>query len=200
MVVSASTLVSLRRGSIPQKALPDAIRDSRIAVEFPRLRSLGSRSTTWPTRMTLGSPPVWELRHPPRDRLWPVGKQRVDLPHVRRAREPGDCLSLGRLGRRRTRMALLASPDVGIRGHAFLITIRFARVKSQSDRKKSLTESLSIEIRLSGYRKPNVTEPDAAAPTAQIARSTMLLQLRKVTPDGAPSGNLPEISAQRRPE
>ncbi len=35
--------------------------------------------------------------------------------------EPGNCSSSGRLGpERRTRMALLASPDVGIRGRAFL--------------------------------------------------------------------------------
>src|SRR5205823_13515672 len=50
-----------------------------------------------------------------------MGKQRPDLPIFRRAREPGDCSSSGRLGaERRTRMALLASPDVGIRGRTFL--------------------------------------------------------------------------------
>ena len=59
------------------------------------------------------SPAVSELRHPSRDRLWPVGKQRADLPNVRGAREPGDCSSSGRLGPEgRTRMALLASPEV----------------------------------------------------------------------------------------
>ena len=30
--------------------------------------------------------------------LWPVGKQRTDLPIFRRTREPGDCLSSRRLG------------------------------------------------------------------------------------------------------
>src|SRR5476651_514995 len=28
------------------------------------------------------SPPVSELRHPPRDRLWPVGKQQADHVHT----------------------------------------------------------------------------------------------------------------------
>src|SRR2546423_1077807 len=46
-------------------------------------------------------PPARELRHPPRDRLRPVESARADLPNVRRAREPGDCSSSGRLGRDR---------------------------------------------------------------------------------------------------
>jgi esterase/lipase superfamily enzyme len=37
----------------------------------------------------LVSPPARELRRPPRDRVWPVGSARADLPNVHRAREPG---------------------------------------------------------------------------------------------------------------
>src|SRR5207248_9070402 len=71
----------------------------------------------WP----LVSPPVYELRHPARDRLWSVGEQRPDLPDVRDIKQPGHCASSGRLGPGgRARMALLASPDVGIRGRALL--------------------------------------------------------------------------------
>ena len=52
---------------------------------------------------------------------WSVGEQRPDLPNVRGAREPRHSSSSGRLGpERRPRMALLASPDVGVRGRAFL--------------------------------------------------------------------------------
>ena len=68
---------------------------------------------------------VPELRHPPRDRHWSVGEQRPDLPNVRRAREPRHSSSSGRLGSEgRPRMALLASPDVGVRGRAFLKVTR----------------------------------------------------------------------------
>jgi len=49
-----------------------------------------TRSTTWPTRTTPGfSSSNGELRHPPRDRLWPVGSARADLPNVRGAQERG---------------------------------------------------------------------------------------------------------------
>src|SRR5439155_13913952 len=66
-------------------------------------------------------PQVLNLRHTPTHPLRHMGKQRPDLPIFRRAREPGDCSSSRRLGsERRTRMALLASPDVGIRGRALL--------------------------------------------------------------------------------
>src|SRR4029434_1121522 len=72
----------------------------------------------------LVSAPVRELRHPARDRHWPVGEQRADLPNVRGARGPGYCSSSGRLGPEgRARMALLAPPDVGIRGRALLKTV-----------------------------------------------------------------------------
>jgi esterase/lipase superfamily enzyme len=52
------------------------------------------------------SPAVSELRHSLRHRLWPVGSARPNLPNVRRARDPADRSSPGRLGpERRTRMA-----------------------------------------------------------------------------------------------
>src|SRR5206468_4481085 len=61
-----------------------------------------------------------------------MGKQRPDLPIFRRARQPGDCSSSGRLGSGgRTRMALLASPDVGIRRRALLSTVRSVRMRWQ---------------------------------------------------------------------
>jgi len=72
------------------------------------------------------SPPVRQLRHPARDRLWSVGEQRADLPNVGDSQEPRHCASFGRLGPgRRSRMALLASPDVGVRRRT-LLTNRLA--------------------------------------------------------------------------
>ena len=53
--------------------------------------------------------------------MWSVGEQRADLPNVRGPKEPRHRSSSGRLGPgRRPRMALLASPDVGIRRPALL--------------------------------------------------------------------------------
>src|SRR5438132_4988330 len=50
-----------------------------------------------------------------------MGEQRPDLPDVRDIKQPGHCASSRRLGPGgRARMALLASPDVGIRGRALL--------------------------------------------------------------------------------
>src|SRR5439155_26180634 len=70
---------------------------------------------------SLVSPSIRELRHPTRDRLWSVGEQRPDLPDVRDIKQPGHCASSGRLGPGgRARMAVLASPDVGVRGRALL--------------------------------------------------------------------------------
>src|SRR6266850_3137356 len=67
------------------------------------------------------SPPVRQLRHPARDRLWSVGEQRPHLPIVRGLGESGHCASSRRLGTEgRPRMALLASPDVGIHRRALL--------------------------------------------------------------------------------
>src|SRR5678815_867212 len=64
---------------------------------------------------------VRELRHPSGDRLWAMGEQRADLPNVRDTQEPRHRSSSGRLGPgRRARMAILASPDVGIRRPALL--------------------------------------------------------------------------------
>ncbi len=77
-------------------------------------------------------------------RCGPWESARPDLPNVRRAREPWDCTSSRRLGPKgRTRMALLASPDVGIRGRALLrnLSAGLACARSQRcDRMKSLAE------------------------------------------------------------
>ena len=64
---------------------------------------------------------VSQLRYTPRDRLWPMRSARPDLPNVRGTQEPRHTSSSRRLGpERRTRMALLASPKVGIRRRALL--------------------------------------------------------------------------------
>ena len=55
------------------------------------------------------------------NRLWSVGEQRADLPNVGDSQESRHCSSSGRLGPGgRSRMALLASPDVGIRRRTLL--------------------------------------------------------------------------------
>src|SRR5204863_5756397 len=52
----------------------------------------------------------------------PWGEQRADLPNVRDPQESRHCSSSGRLGPgRRARMALLASPDVGVRRRPLLV-------------------------------------------------------------------------------
>src|SRR5580765_4007252 len=67
------------------------------------------------------SPSVHELRYPARHWLWPVGEKRDYLPNVRGVKQPRHCSSSGRLGPGgRARMALLASPDVGIRRRTLL--------------------------------------------------------------------------------
>ena len=64
---------------------------------------------------------VSQLRYTPRDRLWPMGSARPDLPNVRGTQEPRHTSSSRRLGpERRIRTALLASPKVGIRRRALL--------------------------------------------------------------------------------
>src|SRR5204862_2961503 len=69
----------------------------------------------------LVSPSVRELRHPARDRLWSVGEQRAHLPNVGGSQESRHSSSSGRLGPGgRARMALLASPDVGVHRRALL--------------------------------------------------------------------------------
>src|SRR4029077_19426487 len=88
------------------------------------------------------SPPVRELRHPPSDRLWPVGKQRPDLPIFRRAQEPRHTSSPGRLGPGgRARMAVLASPDVGIRGRALLRKRRIVHLFGMAARSVVMSEA-----------------------------------------------------------
>src|SRR5262249_9054867 len=63
------------------------------------------------------------------DRLWTVGEQRADLSNVRDPQKSRHRSSSGRLGPGgRTRMALLASPDVGIRRRTLLKSVGFCQL------------------------------------------------------------------------
>src|SRR5215471_16292121 len=98
--------------------------------------------------------PLRELRHPSRDWLRSVGEQRAELPNVRDSEEPWHWSSLGRLGPGgRARMALLASPDVGVRRGA-LLNKSFVSVGSFTMRKKLTGGCAGGSIRYQLLDKP----------------------------------------------